>query len=184
MMNELLTTQQVAEYLKLKPVSVRRKAKRGEIPSIKVGNRVRFDKQQIDTWLFNKSNGKPVYILVVDDETSIGELFKQSLNEPGYQVTTILSSLEALELMGEKHFDLIFLDLLLPELDGAKLFRRIRQMNKQIPVAIITGYPDSDLMERAMENGPFTIMKKPFTGEEIITIVRSFVEGIATGTTA
>ncbi len=177
-MNRLLSVKEVAEYLNVKPVTVRRRANSGEIPSIRIGNRIRFHKQEIDRWLLSRSNGKPVHILVVDDEPSIGELFKESLNEPGYQVTTTLSSLEALELMGEKHFDLIFLDLLIPGLNGAELFRRIRRMDKELPVAIITGYPNSDMLRRALECGPFIVLKKPFTGDDIMNIVRSFVQGM------
>jgi len=176
-MNRLLSVKEVAEYLNVKPVTVRRRANSGEIPSIRIGNRIRFHKQQIDRWLLERSSRRPVHILVVDDEPSIGELFKESLNENIYQVTTTLSSLEALELLNNRHFDLIFLDLLIPELDGAELFRRIRQMDKDVPVAIITGYPDSDLMKRAMEYGPFTVMKKPFNSDDIMNIVRSFVQG-------
>ena len=176
-MNRLLSVKEVAEYLNVKPVTVRRRANSGEIPSIRIGNRIRFHKQHIDRWLLDRSSRRPTQILVVDDEPLVGELFKKSLNENIYQVTTTLSSLEALELMGEKHFDLIFLDLLIPELDGAELFRRIRQMDKDVPVAIITGYPDSDLMKRAMEYGPFTVMKKPFNSDDIMNIVRSFVQG-------
>ena len=121
-----------------------------------------------------------MHILVVDDEPMVGQLFIDSLNENRYQVTTTLSSLEALELIGNRYFDLIFLDLFMPELDGAELFRQIRQMYKKIPIVIITGYPDSDMMRSAMEHGPFTLLKKPFTSEEIVSTIRSFVEGVAT----
>jgi len=179
-MDKLLSTKRVAEYLDISPLTVRRKVKSGEIPSIKIGHQLRFDKQLIDRWLLDRSNRKPVQILVVDDEPLVGELFKHSLNEPGYQVTTILSSIEALELLNTKQFDLIFLDLLIPELDGVELFHRIRQMDQQIPVAIITGYPDSDDMKRAMEHGPFMVMKKPFTSDDILNTVQSFVNGVTT----
>ncbi len=178
-MNRLLTVKEVAQYLNVKPVTVRRRANSGEIPSIRIGNRIRFHKQQIDSWLLQRSNGRPVHILVVDDEPLVGELFKESLNENIYQVTTTLSSLEALELVSNKHFDIIFLDLLMPELDGAELFQRIRQTDNRVPIAIITGYPDSELMRRAMEHGPFTVMKKPFNSEDILDTLRSFNQGIA-----
>ncbi len=177
--DKLLSVKEVAEYLNVKPVTVRRRANSGEIPSIRIGNRIRFHKQQIDKWLLERTRGRPVHILVVDDEPLIGELFKESLNEPGYQVTTTLSSLEALELMGNKHFDLIFLDLLIPKLDGAELFRHIREMDKDAKVVIVTGYPDSDLMRRAMAYGPFMVMKKPFSGEDILNTVNSFVQRAA-----
>ena len=177
-MDKLLSTKALAEYLDMAPLTVRRKSMNGEIPSIKIGNRLRFDKQQIDRWLLEKSNRRPVHILVVDDEPLVGELFKNSLNEPGYQITTTLSSIEALELLNTRQFDLIFLDLLIPELDGAELFRRIRQVDKQVPVAIITGYPDSEVMGRAMEYGPFMVLKKPFTVDDILDAISSFTRRV------
>ncbi len=180
-MEDLLTTTQIAKYLRLNPVTVRRKVARGEIPAVKMGRQLRFDQAQIDAWLVQNNIGGKVQILIIDDEPVIGQLFKDSLNGTGHQVTTTLSSLEALELVGNRRFDLIFLDLVMPELDGAELFRRIRQMDKQIPVAIITGYPDSDLMGRAMEYGPFTVMKKPFNSDDILNTVRTFVQGGKTG---
>jgi excisionase family DNA binding protein len=179
-MDKLLSTKRVAEYLDISPLTVRRKVKSGEIPSIRIGHQLRFDKQQIDRWLLEKSNRRPIQILVVDDEPLVGELFKHSLNESGYQVTTTLSSIEALELLNARHFDLIFLDLLIPEIDGAELFRRIRQKDKRIPVAIITGYPDSEVMKRAIAYGPFMVMDKPFTVDDILNTVQSFVEGVTT----
>ena len=50
-MTELLTTREIAQYLKLRPETVLRKVKEGEIPAIKIGGRFRFDKGQIDEWL-------------------------------------------------------------------------------------------------------------------------------------
>jgi excisionase family DNA binding protein len=179
-MDELLSTNKLSKYLDMTPVTIRRKAQSGEIPSIKIGNRLRFDKKQIDKWLLEKSNRGPVHILVVDDEPIIGQLFRDSLDKYSYRVTNTLSSLEALELVNDRHFDLIFLDLMMPEINGAELFRRIRQINRQIPVVIITGYPDSDIFKRAMDHGPFMVLMKPFKAEEILDVVQRFVEGVAT----
>ena len=117
------------------------------------------------------------HILVVDDDPLIGELFKDSLERHGYQVATALSGKDGLELAAKKHFDLIFLDLVMPELDGAELFRRIKEMNHVARVAIITGYPNSDLMAKAMEQGPFLVMKKPFDIVDILETVRRFAVG-------
>ena len=178
-MDKLLSTKELAEYLNVAPLTVRRKTLTGEIPSIKIGNRLRFDKQQIDRWLLDRSNRRPVQILVVDDEPLVRELFMDGLNEPSYQVTTTLSSLEALELIGNKYFDLIFLDLVIPELDGVEVFKRIREADRNVPVVIITGYPDSDLMNKALGYGPLTVMKKPFTSDDILNTTRSFIEGVA-----
>ena len=179
-MNRLLNVKEVAEYLNVKPVTVRRRANSGEIPSVRIGSRIRFHKHQIDRWLLEHSNVGLVHVLVVDDEPIVGQLFKDSLDENAFQVTTTLSSLEALELIGNRHFDLIFLDLVMPDLDGVEVLKRIREAGKNIPVVIITGYSDSDLMNKALGYGPFTVMKKPFTGEEIVSTVHSFIEGVKT----
>ena len=176
-MDKLLSVKEVAEYLNVKPVTVRRRANSGEFPSIRIGNRIRFNKQQIDRWLLEHYSAIPMHILVIDDEPMIGQLFKESLNETGYKVTTTLSSLEAVKLLNKEHFDLIFLDLLMPEIDGAELFRQIRQIDKKVPVVIITGYPDSAVMSRAMDHGPYMVMRKPFNNDDILNTVNSFVVG-------
>lgn len=177
-MNQLMTPQELAEYLNLNPTTVIRKAKKGELPAIKIGRQFRFDKDEVERWLLQRTVGRPAHILVVDDEPTIGMLFKESLESHGYRVTTTLSSREALELLGKTHFDLIFLDLLMPELDGSELFRRIKEIDAHVPVAIITGYPDSELMKKAMNYGPFLVMNKPFTDGDILKTVRSFTQTI------
>ncbi|MDP2916831.1 MAG: response regulator [Dehalococcoidia bacterium] len=173
-MGELLTGQELAKYLKLNPVTVVRKAARGEIPAIKVGRQFRFNKEQIDRWLAGKAVGRKMQILVVDDEPVVGHLFVATLQDYGYEVTTAISSTGAVELLSRQKFDLIFLDLVMPVIDGSELFRQIRQTDKQVPVAIITGYPNSDLMAKAMEHGPFLVMKKPFGSDQILDVVAAF----------
>jgi len=179
-MGELLTPQELAKYLKLNPTTLIRKAAKGEIPAIKIGKLFRFDKSQIDRWLLQKTMGRPLQILVVDDEPLIGKLFKDSLEQCGYQVTTTVSSLKALELATHRHFDFVFLDLVTPELDGNELFRRIREIDVHVPIAIITGYPDSDLMSKAMEQGPFLVIKKPFDSDDILEAVHSYAQTTTT----
>jgi len=100
----------------------------------------------------------------------------------GYQVTTTTSSRQGLELVAARRFDLIFLDLVMPELDGSEVFRRIREMDRDTTVAIVTAYSDSELMKKAMEYGPFLVIKKPFAIVEVIEAVRSFTRnGAARG---
>lgn len=174
-MTELLTVRELAQYLKLNPATVTRKAARGEIPAIKVGRQFRFDKERIDNWLSQQSVGRPVHILVIDDEPLIGQLFKDSLSKSGYQVSTTTSGAEALELFATSRFDLIFLDLVMPGLDGCEVFQRIREIDEHVPICIITGYPDSDLMTKVMEQGPFSILKKPLRIDDIYKTIVSIV---------
>jgi len=174
--DKLLSAKAVAEYLDMKPITIRRKAKTGEIPSIRIGNRLRFDQRTIDRWLLSRATGKPVYILVVDDESAIRELFKESLNKLGYQVTVTSSGIEALELVSNRHFDMVFLDLVLPDLDGSEVIKHIKTIDNYLPVAVITGYPDSKLMNRAMEYSPFIVIKKPFDSRRIFETINGFIQ--------
>ena len=173
MEEELLTVNELAQYLKVSPRTVLRRARNGDLPAIRVGRRFRFNKKQVDRWLSERTAGKPVEILVIDDEPVIGELLSASLGMCGYRVTTTTSSREGLELVAARRFDLIFLDLVMPELDGSEVFRRIREMDRDTTVAIVTAYSDSELMKKAMEYGPFLVISKPFAIVEVIEAVRS-----------
>lgn len=119
-------------------------------------------------------------ILVVDDEPAIGKAFQYALEEHHYHVTAVTDSRQALELITESHFDLIFLDLKMPELDGPQLLRHIRELDNHARVAIITAYPDSELMNRAMEQGSFLVMKKPFGSGDILNAVGTLLSSVAT----
>jgi len=174
MEEELVTTKELTQYLKVKPQTVLRKARNGELLAIRVGKRLRFDKKQINRRLSERTAGKPVEILVIDDEPIVGELLRASLEMCGYRITTTTSGRQGLELIAARRFDLIFLDLVMPELDGSEVFRRIREIDRDTTVAIITAYADSELMMKAMEYGPFLVIKKPFSIVEVIEAVRSF----------
>ena len=86
-MTELLTTKEIAQYLRLRPETVLRKVGKGEIPAIKVGGRFRFDKEQIDEWLRDNSTPKESF-LVTNDQQASRELFKETLQDSDYPVIT------------------------------------------------------------------------------------------------
>ncbi len=177
-MKEYLTSHELAELLKLNPVTITRKAKKGEIPAVRIGKQFRFDRDQIEQWMLSRSINRIDHILVIDDEPVIGRLFKDVLERNGYHVTTFLKSSDVLNIISRQNFDLMFVDLMMPEMDGAELIHRIRDMGIRTPIVIVTGYPDSKLMERVMERGPFVVIKKPFSNEDILNVVSSFSHNI------
>ena len=174
-MAELMTLDEVANYLRVTEKTIYRLLKRRKIPATRVGQRWRFDKASIDRWLHRNTVGAERRILVVDDEETVGSLFKETLEELGHRVTAVLSSSEGLELVKKGGFDLVFLDLKMPTIDGAELFQQIRAIQHQLPVVIITGYPDSQLMARALAEGPFGVMNKPFGESDIVTAATNFL---------
>ena len=174
-MTELMTVKEVADYLRVTTKTIYRLLGRGNISATKVGRQWRFNKAAIDEWLSRNSVGTKATILVVDDEEIVRLLFKETLEELGHKVVAVETGFEALELVKQRDFDLIFLDLKMPTMVGDELFSRIKAIKPRLPVTIITGYPDSGMMARALAQGPFGVMNKPFGESDIIAAVNTFL---------
>ncbi|MFA5315896.1 MAG: response regulator [Dehalococcoidales bacterium] len=174
-MSELMTLEEVANYLRVNEKTIYRLLNEDDIPAMKVGRQWRFDRETIYKWLHQNSTKNKASILVIDDDEIICSLFKDALEETGHTITTVSESSRALELLKYQDFDLVFLDLMMPVMDGAETFRQIRMTKPKLPVTIITGYPDSDLMMKALAHGPLGVMSKPFSSSDILTAVNNYL---------
>jgi len=172
---DLLTAEEVAQYLRVTKKTVYRLLKQGKIPATKVAYQWRFDRNSIDEWLRRKAVGGVACILVIDDEDIVRALFREVLAEIGHMVLTAKDGAEGLELVKREEVDLVFLDLKMPGMNGVEVFREIKTKKPTLPVVIITGYPDSDMMVQALAQGPFAIMNKPFSCRDILEAVNSFL---------
>jgi two-component system response regulator (stage 0 sporulation protein F) len=81
-------------------------------------------------------------ILVVDDEENIRELYKEELVDMGYEVTTVGNGIQALAAMENVKFDLVTLDMRMPEMDGIEALRKIKEKDSALPVIISTAYEE------------------------------------------
>ena len=115
--------------------------------------------------------------LVVDDDVGTCVYLSRALARNGCETSTVRSGEGALVKLKEQRFDLIFLDLIMPDLSGPEIFQKVREIDPDVLVVIITAYPDSTLMEQALEVGPFAVMKKPFTVSE----VQALLSGVRLG---
>jgi excisionase family DNA binding protein len=170
-----MTLEEVAQYLRVTEKTIYRLLDKRGVPAARVGHQWRFDKAVIDTWLRQSSTEAEARILVIDDDETICSLFKDTLEDAGYKVTAVTNSYEGLELVKNEDYDLVFLDLKMPGLDGAELLGQIRAVKPEMPVTVVTGYPESDLMMRALNYGPLGVMKKPFKGSDVLTTVRNYL---------
>jgi excisionase family DNA binding protein len=175
-MAELMTLGEVADYLRVTKTTVYRLLRQGQIPANKVGRQWRFDKTSIDEWLHRSSVKTVANILVVDDEETIRALFEETLEELGHKVVAVGNGSEALELAKRTDFDLAFVDLKMPGMDGAEFLRQLKLIRPKAIVTIITGYPSSDIMGRALAQGPFGVMNKPFSDSDIVAAVNVFLK--------
>ncbi len=174
-MTELITLEEAANYLRVNKQTIHRLLERRDIPAMRVGHLWRFDKASIDVWLRQSSAEIVADILVIDDDETLCNLFQDTLQGEGHTITTVSESSKGLELVKDRDYDMVFLDLKMPGMDGAELFRQIGITKPELPVIIITGYPDSDLMMRALAHGPFGVMSKPFRSSDIITAVNNYL---------
>ena len=112
-------------------------------------------------------------ILVVDDERNIVELVRLYLRSEGYQVEVAYDGREALEKASTLHPDLVVLDVMMPELDGYEVTRRLRQDGGKTPVIMLTAKgEDADKVE-GLELGADDYLAKPFNPRELVARVRA-----------
>ena len=174
-MTELMTVEEMAGYLRVTEKTIYRLLRQGKIPATKVGKQWRFERASIDEWLRQSSVGAKASILIIDDEEVVRLLFKRILEDLGHTTITAGTGAEGLELVKQQDFDLLFLDLKMPGMDGAELFGQIKTIKPDLPVIIITGFPDSDMMTWALAHRPFGVMNKPFTEHDIVEAVNNFL---------
>jgi excisionase family DNA binding protein len=169
--SNILTVRQLATYLNMASVTIYRLAARGELPGTKVGGQWRFHKQAIDEWLSRKPDRKRIKILVVDDDVQVGELFREALPAAQFLVHLAASGREAVAALATETYQVAFIDLLLPDTTGVQLLKLIRESYPATRTVIVTGHPYSQLLADAFELGFFMVLKKPFTGEQIRSVV-------------
>lgn len=168
-----MDVEEVADYLNLHLMTVYRMLQSGLLPAQKVGGRWRINKKELDKWLEEHASGTRKQVLVVDDDPEVGRLFKRTLQPERCTVDYVKTGEEAVKLVGEKTYDLIFLDLLLPDIDGARTFAQIRKIDPEANVVLITAFPDSELVSEAMKHGAISLLIKPVPTAEIKKLVRS-----------
>ena len=116
-------------------------------------------------------SGQPT-VLVVDDDESLQSLFKIFLKKIGFSRVVVGTVKEALLALSKQHFDLLFLDLKLPDGPADDVYDAAKAADPELPIVIITGYPDSEMLDRILMKGPITVLKKPLQIEQLHHTVR------------
>jgi len=121
-------------------------------------------------------------ILVIDDDEGIRKLFIRALEDTPYRVDTAESGTSGVELKKETEYDLIFLDLNMPDKNGIEVLRAIRMTDKEVPIYIITAFYKAYLRELTdifyYEKGlKFEVLHKPITINKICLIAMETLEG-------
>jgi DNA-binding NtrC family response regulator len=118
---------------------------------------------------------KPANILVIDDEPVICAGCKLALSERGHAVDTCSNGGDGMDALAQQDYELLLLDLKLPDSDGMDLLERLREEKPRIAVIVMTGYSSVQSAVDAMKLGAYDYLAKPFTDEELILAVEKAV---------
>jgi DNA-binding response OmpR family regulator len=113
-------------------------------------------------------------ILLIEDQVELCEILKETLALYGFDVTYALNGDEGYELFTSMDPKLVILDIMMPGSDGFSALNRIRAVNNDIPVIMLTAKPLTDDLVKAFDLGCNDFIRKPFVMEELIARIRSF----------
>jgi two-component system response regulator PilR (NtrC family) len=115
-------------------------------------------------------------ILVIDDEEIIREALEALLIMEGFRVVTAASGAEGLEALASRPFDVVLLDLMLPDRNGLEVLDDIRRLDDELPVIMITAYGTIEGAVTATKQGAFHYFTKPFKNDEVLVVLRNAIE--------
>ncbi len=116
-------------------------------------------------------------ILIVDDEMGIRETLLDILEDMGYHVVIAVDGYEAVQKVKENAFDIIFMDVRMPGIDGVDAFRKIKKLHPEIAVVLMTAYAVDDRIREAQREGAYRVLDKPLDLPTMIGLVEDVKAG-------
>jgi len=115
-------------------------------------------------------------ILLVEDEENLHEALKLNLELEGYEISSAFDGLAAIKAIQNEYFDLIILDIMLPEMDGLTVMESIRIQNNHVPILILSARNSSADRVLGLKKGADDYLTKPFNLEELLLRVQKLIE--------
>lgn len=181
---DVFTTFEIARLLRVNPSTVQNWARKGKLVCFSTpGGHRRI--RRADLLAFIRAYGFPVpselggdrlCVLVVDDETEILEVVEaglQALGGESWEIHTARCGLEALLKVGELRPEVMIHDIVLPDIDGFELCRRVRESSPATVVIAISGRSDNNTVQKIMEAGAREFIEKPFTIVRLFQAVKA-----------
>ena len=110
-------------------------------------------------------------VLIVDDNVSLCRTLSFILGRKGYGATTAIDGSEAIERVRERPFDIIFMNIKMPVMDGVETYQRIKKITPGAAVVMMTAYAVEDLIQEALEEGAYACLYKPLDIEEALRLI-------------
>ncbi|MEL6866997.1 MAG: response regulator transcription factor [Bacteroidota bacterium] len=120
-------------------------------------------------------------ILLVEDEENIRDVVKLNLEMEDYEVVSTGNGREAVKLTNEQHFDLLILDVMLPEIDGFQICEQVRLSNMEVPIIFLTAKDTTQDRIAGLKRGADDYLTKPFSLEELLLRVQILLKRSGNG---
>ena len=118
---------------------------------------------------------KRASILLVEDEENLQEALRLNLELEGYEITVASDGAEALRKVEQEYFDLIILDVMLPEIDGISVCETIRLQHRQVPILMLSARSSSADRVLGLKKGADDYLTKPFNAEELLLRIEKLI---------
>ena len=172
--SDWLTLGQAATYLGVAQSTVRKWSDGGRLSAFYTpGGHRRFRRADLDAFLAGSSGGtatheKPL-VLVVDDDEQLREFIRVNLEMDGFVVREAGSAEEGLAALEEEPPDLVLLDVMMPQVDGFEMLRKMQEHGRgSVPVIMFSGKVDEETASRAAHEGAQAFIGKPFDPQALI----------------
>jgi len=117
-------------------------------------------------------------ILVVDDEENILTAFNRILEDKGYNITTASNGTQAINLANNNKFDLIIMDINMPEINGLEALKKIKELKPKTPIIMMTGFDSSEITIETMSIGAYDYISKPFNITDLQALIeKALIQG-------
>jgi excisionase family DNA binding protein len=176
-----MTLGQAAKYLGVAQSTIRKWSDIGRVPAFYTpGGHRRFRRSDLDTFLARSGPGKPArgpLVLVVDDDPQVREIVRVNLQMEGYTVREAANAEEGLAAVEDDAPDLILLDVLMPQVDGWEMLRRVQERHGMgsIPVVMFSGQIGDGAEREATERGASAFVGKPFDLRALVEQTKQIV---------
>lgn len=114
-------------------------------------------------------------VLVVEDEPSVVSVLKRGLAEYGFETSIATNGLTGLQMALNQPFDLVVLDIMLPDMDGIQICHRIREQNPSLPILMLTALDSTENVVTGLDSGADDYMVKPFKMAELAARLRTLL---------
>ncbi|HNZ58905.1 MAG TPA: response regulator transcription factor [Syntrophorhabdaceae bacterium] len=114
-------------------------------------------------------------VLIIEDEVKVASFISEGLQEEGYKVAVAYDGKTGMDLIKEASFDIILLDLMIPEIDGLEVLRNARAWGIDTPILIITAKSSKEDVVKGLDTGSDDYLTKPFSFEELLARIRALL---------